>query len=229
MRYRHLHPWHVTPAEAAEIQRQLRARVTPTPDRAPRFSTVAGMDVSYDRRSPVLFAGIVVLRLPDLACVDSVHLETEAAFPYLPGLLSFRECPAGLRAWARLRTRPDCVICDGHGYAHPRRFGFASHFGLLADVPTIGVAKSVLVGEYQPPGSKRGSRTDLVDTGEVIGAALRTRTGAAPVFVSIGHRVDLALVVETVLACSPRYRIPEPIRQAHALVNTLRQARRAIQ
>ncbi len=185
------------------------------------------MDVSYDRRSPVLFAALVVLRLPDLTCIDAIQVEAEAAFPYVPGLLSFRECPAGLQAWERLRTRPDCVICDGHGYAHPRRFGFASHFGLLTDVPTIGVGKSVLVGEYQPPRSGRGSRTDLVDAGEVIGAALRTRGGAAPIFVSIGHRVDLPLAVETVLACSPRYRIPEPIRQAHALVNQLREARSA--
>ena len=129
-------------------------------------------------------------------------------FPYVPGLLSFRESPAGLTAWERLKTRPDCLLCDGHGYAHPRRFGFACHFGLLVDLPTIGCAKSVLVGEYREPGEKRGSVSDLVHDGEVVGVAARTRSATLPVFVSAGHRVSLRRAVEVVLACAPQ--VPHP-------------------
>lgn len=180
------------------------------------------MDVSYDRRSPWVFAAVVVLNLPTFTLVDRAAVRANATFPYVPGLLSFRESPAGLAAWERLRVRPDCLLCDGHGYAHPRRFGFASHFGLWVDVPTIGCAKSVLVGEYQPPRHERGSVSDLVHGGEVVGKAVRTREGVAPIFVSVGHRVDLPSAVAVVLDCSDRFRVPEPIRQAHALVNRLR-------
>jgi len=184
------------------------------------------MDVSYDRHSPWIFAAMVVLRLPTFEVADQAVVRTRATFPYVPGLLSFRESPAGLAAWERVRTRPDCLLCDGHGYAHPRRFGFACHFGLLVDLPTIGCAKSILVGEYQRLGTKRGCVSDLVHDGDVVGVAVRTREATSPVFVSVGHRISLSRAVETVLACSPRYRIPEPIRQAHALVNHLRQAAR---
>ena len=224
MEYRQLHGWDVTPREAIEIQRQLRAQlITRDLDRT-AFRSIAGMDVSYDRRSPWLFAAIVVLRLADGHLIESVGIRARARFPYIPGLLSFRESPAGLEAWERLRTRPDCLICDGHGYAHPRRFGFACHFGLWVNLPTIGCAKSVLVGGFDPPGVARGSRTDLVDAGEVVGTAVRTRAGAAPVFVSVGHRISLETAAATVLACSTGFRIPEPIRRAHALVTRLRQA-----
>jgi len=180
------------------------------------------MDVSYDRRSPWIYAAVVVLRVPTFEVADQAVVRSRARFPYVPGLLSFREAPAGLQAWARLRTRPDCLLCDGHGYAHPRRFGLACHVGLLVDLPTIGCAKSVLVGDYREPGQRRGSLSDLVHEGEIVGAAVRTREATSPVFVSAGHRVSLATAVATVLSCSPRYRIPEPIRQAHALVNRMR-------
>ena len=224
MRYRRLHTWDVTPREAIGLQETLRGRVV-TRDETPReFRTVAGMDVSYDRLSPWIFAAVVVLQLPALEVMDQAAARTRATFPYVPGLLSFRESPAGLAAWEALQTRPDCLLCDGHGYAHPRRFGFACHFGLLVDLPTIGCAKSVLVGEYREPGEKKGSLSDLVCDGEVVGVAARTRDGTLPVFVSAGHRVSLRMAVELVLACSPRYRIPEPIRKAHALVNRLRAA-----
>lgn len=227
MQYRRLHAWDVTPTVAISIQETLRGRVV-LRDESPRaFRTVAGMDVSYHRRSPWLFAAVVVLRLPDLEVVDRAAVRTRAVFPYVPGLLSFRESPAGLAVWERLRTRPDCLLCDGHGYAHPRRFGFACHFGLLVGLPTIGCAKSVLVGEYGQPGAPPGSLSDLVQDGEVVGAAVRTREGAKPVFVSAGHRVSLWRAVETVLACSPMYRIPEPVRRAHALVNRLRETAEA--
>jgi len=222
MRYRRLHAWDVTPMEAIRLQETLREQVVARDESARDFRTVAGMDVSYDRRSPWIFAAVVVLRLPALEVVDQAAVRARATFPYVPGLLSFRESPAGLAAWERLQTRPDCLLCDGHGYAHPRRFGFACHFGLLVNLPTIGCGKSVLVGEYREPGEKRGSLSDLVHDGEVVGTAARTRDGTLPVFVSAGHRVSLRRAVEIVLACSPRYRIPEPIRRAHALVNRSR-------
>jgi deoxyribonuclease V len=227
MRYRRLHAWDVTPMEAIRLQEALRGRVVMRDVSLRAFRTVAGMDVSYDRRSPWIFAAVVVLRLPTLNVVDQADVRTRAAFPYVPGLLSFRESPAGLAVWERLRTRPDCLLCDGHGYAHPRRFGFACHFGLLVGLPTIGCAKSVLVGEYREPGAQRGSLSDLMHDGEVVGVAARTRDRTRPVFVSAGHRVSLRRAVETVLACSPMYRIPEPIRLAHALVNRLRQTAKA--
>jgi deoxyribonuclease V len=224
MEYRRLHGWNVTPAEAIRIQQCLRTRVIAGDGDRTNFQTVAAMDVSYEKRSPWIFAAVVVVRLPGFQVVETAGVRSRARFPYVPGLLSFRESPAGLEAWKRLRTRPDCLICDGHGYAHPRRFGFACHFGLLVDLPTVGFAKSILVGEFMPPGQKRGSVTDLVHEGEVIGAAVRSRDGVEPVFVSVGHRVSLATAVETILACTTRFRIPEPIRQAHALVNRLRAA-----
>jgi deoxyribonuclease V len=217
-----LHAWNVTPPEAVRLQEQLRSLVVVRDDAPPAYRTVAAMDVSYDRRSPWLCAGVVVLALPSLAVVDRAAVRVRAEFPYVPGLLSFREAPAGLQAWERLAVRPDCLLCDGHGVSHPRRFGLACHVGVLVDLPTVGCAKRVLVGAYEEPGVSRGSRSDLMHGGEVIGAAVRTRDGVAPVFVSAGHRVSLDTAVATVLACSPRFRVPEPIRQAHALVNRLR-------
>ena len=224
MDYRRLHGWDVSPHEAIRIQQELRTRLIAQDDDQAAFRTVAAMDVSYDKRSPWLFATIVVMRFPGFQVVETTGVRAEARFPYIPGLLSFSESPAGLEAWESLRTRPDCLICDGHGYAHPRRFGFACHFGLLVDLPTIGFAKSILVGRFNPPGAVRGSLTDLVDAGEVIGAAIRTREGAEPVFVSVGHRISLARAVATILACTSGYRIPEPARRAHILVNRLRES-----
>jgi len=224
MDYRRLHDWDVSPQEAIRIQQDLCARLIVRDEDPTAFRTIAAMDVSYNKRSPWLFAAIVIMRLPGFQLVETAGVRAQARFPYIPGLLSFRESPAGLQAWERLTTRPDCLICDGHGYAHPRRFGFACHFGLLVDLPTIGFAKSVLVGRFDPPGAARGSATDLVDAGEVIGAAVRTREGAEPVFVSVGHRISLARAAATVLACTSGYRIPEPARQAHALVNRLRES-----
>ncbi|HXZ43302.1 MAG TPA: endonuclease V, partial [archaeon] len=181
MEYRRLHDWDVSRQEAIRIQRDLRSQVIACDDDQEDFRTVAAMDVSYDKRSPWLFAAVVVMRLPGFEIADVAAVRARASFPYIPGLLSFRESPAGLDAWAKLGIRPDCLICDGHGYAHPRRFGFACHFGMLVDLPTIGLAKTVLVGRFDPPGSMRGSVSDLVDAGEVIGAAVRTREGAESV------------------------------------------------
>jgi deoxyribonuclease V len=219
---RRLHTWDVTPAEAVRLQEELRGLVVSRDDFPRAFETVAAMDVSYDRRAPFLFAGVVVLKLPTFEIVDQAVVRVRADFPYVPGLLSFREAPAGLRAWERLATRPDCLLCDGQGISHPRRFGLACHVGVCVDLPTIGCAKSVLVGAYEEPSGARGSRSDLIHDGDVVGAAVRTRDGTSPVFASVGHRISLTTAVATVLACSPRYRIPEPIRQAHALVNRFR-------
>ena len=142
-------------------------------------------------------------------------------FPYVPGLLSFREAPAALAALGQLKTSPDILLCDGHGLAHPRRFGLACHLGLLSGLPSIGVAKSLLTGEHAPPAQERGAWTPLLDGGEVIGAALRTRPGAKPVYVSIGHRISLESALQVVLRCTGRYRLPETTRQAHRLASNL--------
>jgi deoxyribonuclease V len=183
---------------------------------------VAGADVSYDRGSPILFAAIVVLDAGTLETVEIASTRGQARFPYLPGYLSFRELPPLEEAFARLRTRPDLLLCDGHGRAHPRRFGLASHAGVALGVASIGCAKSRLIGEHRDPGPRRGAHTALRDGGETIGEVLRTRAGVAPIYVSVGHRVTLATARRLALRFAPRFRIPEPIRAAHAEVNRLR-------
>jgi deoxyribonuclease V len=187
-----------------------------------RLRRVAGADVSYDRGSPVLFAAVVVLDPATWEVIESAGVESRARFPYVPGYLSFREIPPLLDAFAKLSEPPDLVVADGQGRAHPRRFGLASHLGVLLDLPTIGCAKSRLVGEHREPGSRRGASTQLRDGGEVIGTVLRTQDGVKPVYVSVGHRVTLAAARRAVLALAPRHRLPEPIRAAHAEVNRLR-------
>ena len=219
MRYRHLHDWNVTPPEAIRLQERLRDEVV-TRDGAPESPRlVAAMDVSYDRRSPWIFAAIVVLRLPRLELVEQAAVRCRARFPYVPGLLSFRESPAGLTAWERLRTRPDCLICDGQGYAHPRRMGIATHVGILLDHATMGCAKSRLCGSYEEPAPERGGYSWLWDRGEIIGAVLRTRTRVKPVFVSAGQKVSLERAIEIALRCGKGYRLPEPTRKAHRLAS----------
>ena len=201
----------LTPREAAEVQLRLRGRVLRTGAVRPRL--VAGADVSV--KGDVARAAVVVLQ--DLEPVEEVAVERRVTFPYVPGLLSFRELPPLLAAWRKVKTRPDVVIVDGQGYAHPRRFGLACHLGVLLDLPTIGCAKSRLTGEYEEPPPPRGAWTPLVDKGEVIGAALRTQHGRNVVYVSIGHRVTLVTAIRVVLACAPRYRLPEPQRLADQL------------
>ncbi|MDE3095399.1 MAG: deoxyribonuclease V [Chloroflexota bacterium] len=213
-----LHPWDLSPTEAIALQRQLAARVVREgvlAERNVRF--VAGSDVAFDRANRRAAAAVVVLAYPSLDVVEQVTAESAVTFPYVPGLLSFRETPALLPAFQRLRGRPDLLMVDGHGYAHPRRFGFACHLGLLLDIPTVGVAKSRLVGEAGAAGRARGSRADLVDGGEVIGSLLRTRAGVRPVFVSVGHRIGLADAERWVLRCAPSHRLPEPTRLADRL------------
>jgi deoxyribonuclease V len=225
--YEQLHDWNLTPGEAVELQKQLRARVQIKPLRR-KIETVAGADISFNKFEPTVYAGLVVLRLPTLEVVEEVGVVSETRFPYVPGLLSFRETPSVLEAWAKLKTEPDAVMFDGQGIAHPRRVGIASHVGLLINRPTFGCAKSVLVGKYAEPDAERGSWTPLVDpkTQETVGAALRTKTKVQPIFVSPGHLIDLAGALELTLACDGGYRQPEPTRRAHHLVNALRRGER---
>jgi deoxyribonuclease V len=216
-----LHSWDLTPKEAAVLQRRLAAQVdTRTP--LTRCERIAGADVSYDRFSNVFYAGVVVLRMDDLTVIEKQAVVHESAFPYIPGLLSFRETPPLLEAFAKVRSEPDAVMIDGHGYSHPRRCGYASHVGLWLGKPCIGCAKSRLVGRYEEPETQAGSVSPLKDGDEIIGQVVRTKTAVRPVFVSVGHKVDLGSAVAIVLATCRGYRIPEPTRQAHLHVNALR-------
>jgi|SRR5438552_6594848 len=221
MRICGLTSWNLTPREAVAIQRELAARVEA---RAPltKCTLIAGADVSYNRFSDVLYAGVVVLRMSDLAVIERQGVVTRTTFPYVPGLLSFRETPPLLEVFARLKSEPDAIMLDGHGYSHPRRFGYACHVGLELDRPSLGCAKSVLVGQYREPRARVGAVSPLKDDGEVIGQALRTKIKTKPVFVSVGHKIDLPSAVELVLATCRGYRVPEPTRQAHLFVNSLR-------
>ena len=228
------HSWSVSPTEAAEIQRRMRDRLVMRPPDgfAPRLA--AGADISLDvpnrfaPERPVdnrAYAGVVVIDRESMQTVDEATAVAEVTFPYVPGLLSFRELPAVAVAWARLRTRPDVLIFDGAGYAHPRRFGLACHGGVLFDVPSVGCAKSILVGRHGPLRERRGSTAELVDRGEVVGMAVRLRDRVNPVYVSVGHQMDLTTAVDVVLSVAAGYREPETTRRAHRLVNEMRRGR----
>lgn len=218
--------WNVTVPEAVALQRELRDRLVlrPPPGFAPRL--VGGADVSLDRDDPRGWAGIAVIDRSTMDTVDEATATAEISFPYVPGLLSFRELPILERVWERLRVRPDALVFDGQGYAHPRRFGLACHGGVLFDVPTVGCAKTLLVGRHGALGEERGARAELVDRGEVVGMALRLRARVKPVYVSPGHRMDVPTAVEVVLAVSAGFREPETTRRAHRLVNRVRVAER---
>lgn len=206
----------LTPAAAVQLQRELSARIS-REDRFGPVQTVGGIDVAYGKRRGVAHAAAVVLRLLDFAIVDQATAEVAVDFPYIPGLLSFREAPAAVAAFGRLSVVPDLLLVDGQGLAHPRRCGIASHLGLLLDQPTIGVGKSRLIGMFEAPGPEKGDRSPLLDRGESIGWVLRTRHGVKPLFISTGHRVSADSAVSWVLACLTRYRLPEPIRLADRL------------
>jgi deoxyribonuclease V len=210
----HAHPWNLSPVEAVALQRTLAPLVTETPWMHPP-QTVAGLDMSV--RGDQVKAAVVVLQLPELTMIDQAVWHGMVEFPYIPGLLSFREAPAVLRALEQLRVWPDLLVADAQGRAHPRRFGLACHLGVLLDWPTIGVAKSWLYGAHEPPAAEKGASSPLRKGEEVLGVALRTRANSRPVYVSVGNRTTLAQAVELTLRCAPRYRIPEPTRQAHLL------------
>jgi len=213
------HRWDLTPKQAIALQARLAARVVRTDD-LPAIRTVAGVDVGFEAGGAVARAAVAVLAFPSLAFVDCALAREPTRFPYVPGLLSFREVPVVLAALGSLRTRPDLLLADGHGLAHPRRCGFASHLGLASGLPSIGVAKTRLVGTHRLPPQRRGAWTPLRDRGETIAAVLRTRVGVAPIFVSIGHRVSLETAVRLVMACVTRYRLPETTRWAHRLASS---------
>jgi deoxyribonuclease V len=225
-RYTSLHDWNVSPAEAVALQQQLRSLIRIEPlTKSPK--TIAGCDISFNKFEETVYAGIVVLDLETLETVEEAGVVSTATFPYVPGLLSFREIPSLLEAWAKLKTEPDVVMFDGHGIAHPRRIGIASHAGLFLNVPTFGCGKSVLVGKYDEPGPERGAWSPMKHYGEVIGAALRTKNKVNPVYISPGHLIDLETAIALTLQCDGgrhgySYRLPEPTRRAHNLVNALR-------
>ncbi|MDH5537634.1 MAG: deoxyribonuclease V [Betaproteobacteria bacterium] len=212
------HRWDLTAAEAIALQNRLRARVV-LEDRLGPVERVAGTDVGFEHGGRVTRAAVAILSFPDLEFIDSALVRMPTRFPYIPGLLSFREAPAVLAALEQLEHAPDLILCDGQGYAHPRRCGLASHIGVLAGVPTIGVAKSRLTGSYEQPPRRRGTWRRLLDGEETIGAVVRTRTGVNPLFVSCGHRVSLATAVRYTLACARRFRLPETTRWAHRLAS----------
>ena len=226
-----LHGWDLTPKEAIALQKALAGSVVRTDRLGPggrrAIGRVAGVDAAFADGGRVIRAAAVLLEYPGLAPVDRVLVEQPVAFPYVPGLLSFREVPALLEALGRLRAAPDLILCDGHGYAHPRRFGLACHLGLWLDTPAIGVAKSRLTGRHDEPGPARGDAAWLLAGGKVrprerIGAVLRTRERVNPVYVSAGHRVSLRSAVALTLACATRYRLPEPTRLADRLSKAAR-------
>jgi len=216
------HPWCLSVGEAETLQARFAGLVEKS-DRLPStIGRVAGADVAYEAGGDRLFAAVVTQDLETLATLETGTHEDLACFPYTPGLFSFREIPPLARALAKLAYAPDLLICDSQGLAHPRRFGLACHLGVLFDIPTIGCAKSCLIGQYESPGDRRGDYSLLEHEGETIGAVLRTRDRTKPVFVSIGHRISLPTACTLILRLCPRYRQPEPIRQANQLANRIR-------
>jgi len=203
-------------AEARQIQAELRHRVI-TCNQFSSPQTIAGVDVAFPQKGHRTRAAIVVLRYPSLALVETAVAEIATCFPYIPGYLSFRELPALLQAWQTLEHQPDLIMVDGQGLAHPRRFGLACHLGVVVDKPTIAVAKSRLVGLHGPVPLGKGQWLPLIDQQETVGAVLRSRSGVRPLYISLGHRIDLPTAINYVLACLSRYRLPEPTRLADKL------------
>jgi deoxyribonuclease V len=220
MKIRHLHVWDVSSQEAIQIQKELRSRLDLTKLSGP-IRRVAGADVSFSRKSGRIWAGIVVFSFPELSKIEETWIQDEVNFPYIPGLLSFRELPVLLKALERLKTGPELILCDGQGIAHPRGLGLASHLGLFVDTATIGCAKSRLVGEFSEVDERKGSYSPLWYKEQMVGAVVRTRRGVKPLFISPGNRITLDESVRIVLECCGKYRMPEPTRQAHLLVKGL--------
>lgn len=221
-----LHRWDVTYREAVAIQEGLRGKLILHDDGpANPIRSVAGADISYDRGSDLFFAAVVLMDYPGLTVLESAAVSARVSFPYIPGLLSFREGPPLIAAFAKLQHSPDVVLFDGQGIAHPRGMGLASHLGLLLDLPAIGCAKARLVGLNETPGEKRGEWANLIYRDRQVGAVLRTRERVKPLFVSQGHRVSLQRALALVLSCCRGTRVPEPVRRAHLAVNRLRLGR----
>ena len=210
------HGWTMSVRDAIALQRTLAACVI-REDCYDHIETVAGVDVAYGRRGGPASAAVVVYRLSGLSPIEQARTTVPVSFPYVPGLLTFREAPAAIAALAALSRPPDLLLCDGQGIAHPRRLGFASHLGLYLGLPSVGVAKSRLIGHHEDPGPRPGDWKPLFDRDEVIGAVLRTRTGGRPLYISIGNRVSLRSAIAFVRACDKGFRLPEPCRHADRL------------
>ena len=209
-----LHSWQLSIAQALDLQHRLAAQVSRTSE-VITLGFIAGVDISAEKGQGAATGAVVVLNYPELRVVETKVAQGRLNFPYVPGLLSFRESPLTLAACEELSITPDLILVDGQGVAHPRRFGLASHLGLLLDTPTIGCAKSLLCGSHEMPGVEPGSYAEIIDRGETIGVALRTKLGVKPVYVSVGHKVDLETAIHWVMKCCGGYRIPEPTRLAH--------------
>lgn len=209
-----IHDWQLSPKDAIRLQQQLAKQVRLADDFG-TINLVAGVDVGFEDEGRVTRAAVAVLAFPALELEEVAIGRCETRFPYVPGLLSFRELPAVLKALEKLQSVPDILLCDGQGVAHPRRFGIASHLGLICNLPSIGIGKSRLLGTHAPVPDERGAWQPLYDKSETIGAVLRTRKGVKPIYVSPGHRISLSSAIEYVMACTTRYKLPETTRQAH--------------
>jgi deoxyribonuclease V len=216
MKFEQIHSWDLCPRDAIALQKQLAAQVSRKREPG-NISYVAGVDVGFER--DIATASVAILEYPSLTLSESRTASLPVSFPYIPGLLSFREIPAVLAALEKIETRPDIIICDGQGIAHPRRFGIACHLGLITGIPTIGAGKTRLTGTYLEPGEEKGCSSPLLDKSELIGAVLRTRAHVKPIYVSIGHKMDLETAVSCVLSCTTKYRLPETTRWAHRLAS----------
>lgn len=223
-RIRNIHPWRLSYAGAVNVQERLRTMVALRPLSLRRIHAVAGSDLAIDKRRKRVVAAVVVMSFPGLEVTETRTVTSPLDFPYIPGLLSFREIPALIKCLRRVRTGFDVMLCDGQGIAHPRGVGIASHLGILIDTPTVGCAKSRLVGEHDPPGRRKGDYTRLIYEGKQIGSVLRTRDDVKPLFISPGHRVDHASARRITLACTTRYRLPEPTRLAHIAAGDAKRA-----
>ena len=212
---------HLTPAEAINYQRQLREKIQ-IRELQKQIRTIAGADISFNKNSELVYAGIVVFNYPAMQVINTASAISHTSFPYIPGLLAFREVPALFNAWNNLYTKPDVLVLDGQGIAHERRMGIATHFGLLANIPTIGSAKSRLHGNYVEPDNTIFAESPMYDKCELIGVALRSKVNCNPIYVSPGHNISIKQSVDVIKNCIKGYRIPEPTRQAHLLVNKIR-------
>lgn len=210
--------WPVSIPDARQCQLELRDQVI-VGNAFNAVNSVAGVDVGFEKDGTITRAAVAILSYPELIFLEKSVVRLKTTFPYVPGYLSFREAPAILSALNKIKRLPDMILCDGQGMAHPRRFGIACHLGVITGIPTIGVAKSRLIGKYEEPGAVKGDWSELIDHDEVIGAVLRTRTNIKPLFISVGHKIDLQTAIQYVLDCTKKYRLPETTRWAHKLAS----------
>lgn len=219
MKYLNLHSWEVSPQEAIKIQKDLKSNIS-LKKSFNKIDKIAGVDVSYYQNK--MIAGVIIFEFPNLKIIERQSFVSSINFPYIPGLLTFREGPSILSAFKKIKNEPDIILFDGQGIAHPRRMGIATHLGLFLNRPTIGCAKSRLSGKYTSVGEQKGDYTPLKEGEEVLGVVLRTRKGVKPIFLSPGHKIDLPNSIEIVLKCIVKYRLPLPVREAHIFVNQIR-------